>query len=241
MTRTKTETSPARLGKALAAFDEGARVLELAYRELWAQNETERGTARLLAAERIRDLAHELRNPLGGVSGLAALLRRELERDGASPKARRLLDRMGDGLLAMESLLRTHSAQEEESADAGAIAEETAGLALAENRANGSARRFREVLSNLIRNGAQACEPGGTVRIRIESDLERITVWVEDDGSGLPAVPDDVLFRRGFSTKGSGRGRGLALACELVEEAGGTITFCRLTRGTLVRLGFRRR
>lgn len=247
-----------RLAEALAAFDQGARILERAYRELWAARENERGAGALAVSEHIRDLCHELRNPLGGVRGLSSLLRRELETGEASDRARRLLARMDEGLEAIESILRGTSHAEQDRADAGAIAEETAGLALAENRAEGGdvrfrvdapegielplpAARFRELLQNLVRNAAQACRREGTVSLSVESTLEDLTVRVEDDGEGLPPVPDEVLFRRGFSTKGSGRGRGLALVRELVEQAGGTITFGRLGRGTRVHVRLPRR
>jgi signal transduction histidine kinase len=262
---TRTATAPSRAAKnapaladALAAFDEGARLLEQAYRELWATHAGQRSTQELAAAERIRDLCHDLRNPLGGVRGLASLLRRELSGRDASERAVRLLDRMDEGLLAMDSLLRGHGERDEQRADAGAIAEETASLTLAESRAEGGsveirveapsgielplpAAAFREVLANLVRNAAQACGERGTVRIRIESRWDDVLVWVEDDGPGLPSVPDEVLFRRGFSTKGSGRGRGLAIAAGIVERAGGSIRLCRLQPGTLARVRIPRR
>jgi signal transduction histidine kinase len=252
-----TSQAPA-LADALAAFDEGARLLEQAYRELWATNAGQRSTQELAAAERIRDLCHDLRNPLGGVRGLAALLRRELAGGDASARAVRLLDRIDEGLEAMDSLLRGRADRDEPRADAGAIAEETASLALAECRADGGsvqfrveapsgielpipAAPFREVLSNLVRNAAQACGERGDVRVRIESRWDDVLVWVEDDGPGLPAVPDEILFRRGFSTKGAGRGRGLAIAAEIVERAGGSLRFCRLAAGTLARVRIPRR
>jgi signal transduction histidine kinase len=103
------------------------------------------------------------------------------------------------------------------------------------------AAAFREVLSNLVRNAVQACGEHGTVRIRIESRWDDVLVWVEDDGPGLPAVPDEVLFRRGFSTKGSGRGRGLAIAAGIAERAGGSLRLCRLQSGTLARVRIPRR
>ncbi|NNE44635.1 MAG: HAMP domain-containing histidine kinase [Gemmatimonadetes bacterium] len=254
-TRPATERS---LTEALAAFDEGAKLLETAYRELWATRESERGGERLLAAERIRDLCHELRNPLGGVSGLVALLQREHDKTGATERARRLTAGIHDGLAALQSVLDAQVLEDEERADAGAIAEETTGLALAENVANGGnvrfrvdapegvelpvpAGHFREILSNLIRNAADAAGPDGQVDLCLESSLDAVTVWVDDNGRGLPPVPDDVLFRRGFSTKGTGRGRGLALVVELVEEAGGSVHFGRQETGTRVRVRLPRR
>ncbi len=241
------------LAHALAAFDQGARVLEDAYRELWSAREAERADRSLSVSESIRDLCHEIKNPLGGVRGMSSLLERELARHPSGERAERLLAKIIQGLDAIEGVLREFSAGVGERADAGAIAEETAGLALAENQAAGgnvrfrvdapdgvelplSGPQFRKILTNLVRNATEACGDEGEVVIRIESRLDDVIVTVQDDGRGLPPVPDGELFRRGFSTKGRSRGRGLALVDELVQEAGGTLWFGRLERGTLARV-----
>lgn len=248
----------AAFSEALAAFDQGARILESAYRELWSARELERRESALGESERIRDLCHEIKNPLGGVRGLGELLRRELTAATVSERADRLLDGMLRGLDTLESTLGRHTEAENSRADAGAIAEETAGLALAEARANGRdvtirveapqgvelpvpARTFRSILSNLVRNGVEAADPGSRVTLRVESDLREVRILVDDTGRGLPNVPDVTLFRRGFSTKGTGRGLGLALLSELVNEHGGTIFFCRKERGTIARVRLPRR
>ena len=64
--------------------------------------------------------------------------------------------------------------------------------------------------------------------------FDAVTLEVEDDGPGLPDVAEDALFRRGFSTKGARRGRGLGIVRDRVEEANGTIRFERRERGTRV-------
>lgn len=240
----------------LATVGEGTQLLERAYRELWTARERERSERSLLAAERIRELCHELRNPLGGVRGLAALLERELKRTNATARAQRLLAKLAGGLVAMESILEG-SDTEIERVDAATIAEETIGLTLAEDRAEGgntrfrveaasgielpvSANDFRRVLGNLVRNAAQACHGSGTVTVFIRSSIHDVVIFVEDDGVGLPSVADDDLFRHGFSTKGTGRGHGLSVTAEVVRRAGGTLHYCRLDRGTLARVRFPR-
>jgi signal transduction histidine kinase len=220
--------------------------------------ESERSQRDLDASERIRDLCHEIKNPLGGVRGLAALLDRELSRLEDSERARRLLAQMIRGLEVAEGVLHDAADPQEDPADGGRVAEEVVGLALAESRAQGrevrfrveapegielplSAVRFREILSNLVRNAAEAGGAGGIVTVTLRSDLDGITFFVEDDGVGLPRVPDAVLFGRGFSTKGKGRGRGLAVTAERVDAAGGTLTYGRLERGTIARVRIPRR
>ncbi len=246
------EHDPNALGEALAAFDQGTRLLETAYRELWSARERERRERSLRDSERVRDLCHELRNPLGGVRGLGELLRRELLSRPSSDRAGRLLGEMLRGLDALEETISRRSETEDDHADAGTIAEETAGLALAEARANGNdvtlrvdapegielplpAGDFRHILGNLVRNAVEACGRTGTVHVRVESDLDEIRVTVEDDGRGLPSVPDAKLFRRGFSTKGPRRGLGLAVLADVLERHEGTLLFGRLERGTIAR------
>lgn len=255
---TTRKLEPAVIGDALAAFDQGARLLEDAYRELWSARELERRDSALGESERIRDLCHEIKNPLGGVRGLAELLHRELANAPVSDRARRLLTGMMRGLDTLEQTVTSRQDDEENRADAGSIAEETAGLALAESRASGGdvtirveapegielpipAREFRGLLTNLVRNGVEACGTTGQVVIRVESDLDEVRLLVRDDGVGLPPVPDDELFRRGFSTKGTGRGRGLALLLEMVERHRGSLFFCRCARGTVARARLPRR
>lgn len=252
-----TEPAPAVLADALAAFDQGARLLEEAYRELWSSHRAERGASSLELAERLRDLRHEVRNPLGGVRGLARLLARELEASPSTAKAHRLLDALARGLDAVDAALDRATAEADGRCDAGEVAEEAAGLALAEARARGAdveftvdaprgidlpvpSARLRAVLANLVRNAAEACGAEGRVTVRVASDATAVTVAVEDDGRGLPPVPDAVLFRRGFSTKGEGRGRGLALVDEMVSASGGTLALGRKERGTIARVRFPR-
>lgn len=250
--------APAALADALAAFDQGARLLEEAYRELWSAQQVERSHVALQISETLRDLRHEVRNPLGGVRGLVRLLERELEAGPSTPKALRLLAALARGLEAVDEALERGTAEAESRCDAGEVAEETAGLVLAESRARGadirfrvdarpgielpvSAARLRGALANLVRNAAEACGASGTVALGVRSNLDEVVVTVDDDGCGLPAVDDLHLFRRGFSTKGAGRGRGLAVAEEIVRAAGGTLYFCRKERGTQARLRFPRR
>jgi signal transduction histidine kinase len=238
------------LAAVLSSFDDGTRVLEDAYRELWIRTERERAERTLAESERVRDLCHEIRNPLGGARGLAELLRRELEEH---PQQRRLLDQMIAGLDAADAVVRRASVPEEERCDAGAIAEETVGLALAEDAAAGGnlrfrvdspegielpipPSRFRELVASLVRNAVEACEAEGGVTVVIDSEPSAVSLTVEDDGCGLPGIPDAALFRRGFSTKGGERGRGLARVEEIVVEAGGSLAFCRLARGTVARV-----
>lgn len=229
---------------ALTAFDRGASMLEEAYRELWKSREVERSEMERHGSESIRDLCHEIGNPLTGVRGLADLLARELNSTNASERAKRLLDKMRHGLEVMHDLTATRGSASTVAADAGTLIDEAVGLSLAANRAEAGAvdfsievpdgvelpvsgSDFRVIVGNLVRNATEACGTKGRVGVCLASTASEVTLTVTDTGGGFPDVPHDVLFRRGFSTKGPGRGRGLALVIERVEHAGGRV---RITR-----------
>jgi signal transduction histidine kinase len=84
--------------------------------------------------------------------------------------------------------------------------------------------RCEEVLSNLLRNAAEACGGHGHVVVRARRD-ERGTVTIEvaDDGPGIAADLAAEIFKPFRSTKAYGTGIGLALCRKAIEAHGGTI------------------
>lgn len=82
---------------------------------------------------------------------------------------------------------------------------------------------FGEVLTNLLRNAAEACQGKGHVVVRCQRDGERAIVEVEDDGPGVPRNLRDEIFRPFHSSKEYGTGIGLAFCRKVVETHGGTI------------------
>lgn len=91
----------------------------------------------------------------------------------------------------------------------------------------GSKHRFEQLVSNLLRNAADACEGASQaiVTITTVATANRAMMIVSDTGSGIPVDIQDQLFDPFFTTKGVGKGVGLGLALSyaIVEEAGGKI------------------
>ena len=83
----------------------------------------------------------------------------------------------------------------------------------------------KEILGNLIENAAKY--GGGSVFVTIDADpdAEQCTIWVEDDGEGIPQVNRGKLFTRGarLDTEKPGTGLGLAIVRDVVEIYGGSI------------------
>lgn len=94
-------------------------------------------------------------------------------------------------------------------------------------------RRIEQVLHNLIRNSGEACKPGGKTTVR----AFRWGFEVEDNGSGIDEAAQAQLFLPFFTTKANGTGLGLSTAMKIVEAHGGSITVDSATgRGTLFRV-----
>jgi signal transduction histidine kinase len=90
--------------------------------------------------------------------------------------------------------------------------------------AQGHPLKIRQVLTNLVRNAAEAAGPKGRVSIRIRTDVQEALVEVEDDGPGLAEHAASRLFEPFFTTKDKGTGLGLAVSRAIARAHGGDIT-----------------
>jgi len=89
----------------------------------------------------------------------------------------------------------------------------------------GDEDQLRQVFTNLIVNGLQAMETGGTVTVSIviEREAGRCSVTIGDNGPGIPADVQEKLFTPFFTTKPRGTGLGLAVSYGIVKDHGGDI------------------
>jgi PAS domain S-box-containing protein len=95
----------------------------------------------------------------------------------------------------------------------------------------GLAGELRQILSNLLANSLDACVSGSTIRIEASSavdprDLTRqgVRITIADSGFGIPAKHLESIFEPFFSTKkDAGTGLGLWVSRELVQKHGGTL------------------
>lgn len=85
---------------------------------------------------------------------------------------------------------------------------------------------LEEMLGNLIENAAKY--GGGSVFVTVDADPEadQCTIWIEDDGAGIPQANRGELFSRGarLDTEKPGTGLGLAIVRDVVEIYGGSIS-----------------
>ncbi|MCK8677529.1 sensor histidine kinase [Streptomyces lichenis] len=82
------------------------------------------------------------------------------------------------------------------------------------------------ILGNLVDNALEAAgrsEAGSRVTVTARADADELLLSVADTGPGIGPGDRDAVFERGWSTRGAGRGLGLALVRQAVHRGGGTI------------------
>jgi signal transduction histidine kinase len=216
-------------------------------------SELDKRSEQLLQREKMASLgtltsgvAHELNNPLNNISTSAQILLEELEESDLAYKRELLTEMEGQIQRARDivrallefsrersfSLQRIHFNDLVENTLKLIKGEVPANVRLtvdipADLQVNLDPRRIEQVLINLIINGIQAMEAGGTLCIsaRTEDSGSGFRFEVSDTGKGIP--PEDLgkIFDPFFTTKDVGRGNGLGLAVShgIVEQHGGRI------------------
>jgi two-component system, NtrC family, sensor histidine kinase HydH len=182
-------------------------------------------------------LAHEIRNPLGSITGSIEMLR---ESPALSDEDRRLCDivqrearRLNDLVGDMVDLSKPRRPRPE-ATDIAGLAREV--VALAANAARGSdvgvayegperetvARcdgpQMRQVVWNLVRNAIQASSAGSTVTVRVEQRERDVTLAVDDQGQGIPENVALRIFDDYFTTRTQGAGIGLAVVRRILQD-----------------------
>ena len=200
--------------------------------------------------ELIRNLAHEIKNPLGGIRGAAQLLDHELERPGlheytqVSMKEADRLQSLMDRLLTPHRLpqpapLNIHEVLER--VRSLILAEYPRGIAISRDYdtsvplLKGDKEQMIQIVLNIARNAAQAMKGDGhlTLKTRIARQVtlsrkryrHALVVEITDTGPGIPEDMREKVFYPLVSGREGGSGLGLTLAQTFVTQHGGTITF----------------
>ncbi len=249
-------TAPRTLDVTITPYDppgqSGGVIVELAdvtqHQRILRENAllTQLGGSRAM----VRQLAHEIKNPLGGLRGAAQLLERQLK-DRALHEYTTVIISEADRLAALvDALLGPGQPPRKEPVNIHELvqhvghllaAEAPTGVAI-ERDYDPSLPRLRldrnqviQALLNLGRNAIQAVGSHGRIVLRtraltnasIGSRRYRVvaSIQVEDDGPGVPAELKDTVFYPLVTGRQGGTGLGLAVAQDLVGRHDGLIEF----------------
>jgi len=230
----------------------------LLFRDMTAQRSLadpgERGNRVHNLAAVAAGLAHEIKNPLGGIKGAAQLLAEEIGSAASGTRFTALItrevDRVSDLLEQLLELTRpprlrlaavnVHRVLNEvmtlqrATTDPALTVRLVFDPSLPEIWADEA--QLHQVFLNLIKNAIEALGRTGTLTIttRIETDFhvrhaardrgQFLSVEIEDTGPGIAAEDCERIFAPFFTTKNNGTGLGLAVTEHLVAQHGGTIT-----------------
>jgi signal transduction histidine kinase len=203
------------------------------------------GEAVLRQRQFVSDASHELRTPLTAIRGQLEVLAseespsaaevRRVERVAMTELAR--IERLVDDLLILARL------DEEAPLEIGQIAVAPYLLGLREDRSfedlvvvelpagtlRADRERLTQVIRNLLANARRHAGPEGTVEISAVARGSRLTIYVDDDGPGIPEREREHVFDRFHRSESArdrasgGSGLGLAIARAIVELHGGRI------------------
>jgi hypothetical protein len=187
-------------------------------------------------------LAHEIRNPLAGISGVVEIIARDLPANSPAravvKDVRQEIAQINDILTDLLQTARPHAPVIRLS-DLNMTVEHTVMLARQQAlskpieiilkkdsslpEVEHDSGQIHEVVLNLLLNSIQAIDGPGRITIELERREDRAVVTVTDTGCGI--APEDLpnIFRPFYTTKGNGTGLGLSLARRIVEEHQGQI------------------
>lgn len=84
-------------------------------------------------------------------------------------------------------------------------------------------QEIRQLIINLVRNGLEAMQPGGTIYIQTRKQLSEVILTVKDQGQGIEEKVKEKLGTPFFTTKENGTGLGLAICYNIIRRHNATI------------------
>jgi signal transduction histidine kinase len=187
-------------------------------------------------------LAHEIKNPLAGISGAIQIIRDAMKPDDPhQPIVSEILGQINrldatvkdllhyarptppqftrvpfdDVVTRVLTILRQEPALQRVRIKYGKLTPDTA--------LYGDAAQIEQLLINLILNAAHASDNGGLIHLGIADNGDEVSLTVTDEGRGMTPEVRARAFEPFFTTKAKGTGLGLSICRRIVETHGGDI------------------
>ena len=198
----------------------------------------------------LRNLAHEIKNPLGGIRGAAQLLEQELEKPGLREYTQVVIQEADRLRSLTEKLLAPPHVPHLSALNIHEVLERVRSLMLAEMPEGleirtdydaslplllGDKEQLIQVMLNIVRNAAQGMHGQGSIVLRTRAARQvtlmkkrhRLAIMVQiiDNGPGIPEDMQDKIFYPLVSGRADGHGLGLTLAQDFVSQHHGSIEF----------------
>jgi len=195
-----------------------------------------------LVSRMAAEVAHEVRNPLTAVKGIARLIDSTTNTPGGEKIQQyqeivtEEIDRIENILGNLQDLTKPLRI-EKEKIDINDLINRTLQFASMDElgltitfiegekipQAEADPSLLKQVILNIVRNASEACEQDGRLEIRTLPDHDFIRIEFTDDGPGVSEEVRSRIFEPFFTTKSSGLGLGLVVTSKIVEAHGGRV------------------
>ncbi len=246
------------LGELGHAFNEMTAALAqtTAHVEELHRREIERASQLATVGELASGVAHEIRNPVVGVSNGLDLVRRRV---GQDPVLEPIIEEMGHQLTRIQQTLqellafarpatptlarlsgnnlveRAIRLVQPAAARAGVRVEVHLDPLLPRFMADED--MLHQALVNVLMNALQATAPGGLVTVATRRSGDGIEIEIADTGSGISPEHVEFVFRPFYTTRHTGTGLGLPITRQIIQRHGGTVALTsRVNVGTTITL-----
>ena len=186
-------------------------------------------------------VAHEIRNPLGGIEIYAGLIADDLpEEDPRKQHIHKVIGEVRnlDAVISEFLDFARPAPPDPELVPVSQLAGDAAFLLSPEMEAAGVEYRqdvapdlkvhadpeqIKRALINLMKNAIEAMDGGGTLTVRATGEADETRLEVCDTGPGIPAETQPRLFEPFYTTREKGSGLGLAIVAQAVERNRGQV------------------
>ena len=209
----------------------------------------------------VRGLAHEIKNPLGGLRGAAQLLERELPFDELKEYTQIIIQEADRLQNLVDTMLGPNKMPRQQEVNIHQVLERVCGLVKAETGISlsinkdydpsippmtGDLDQLIQAFLNILRNGARAAGSNGQLGIRTRilrqftigtiKHRHVISVELSDNGPGIPEEMQSKIFFPMVSGESEGMGLGLSISQELINRHQGLIEFSSKPGETIFRV-----